>query len=426
MRFNSIKLVGGALIASGLLLTGCSDKTANTAADSSPSSAKTSVSARIPEGTSAAVIIRDNRTLDPVTAKIKGLQNVALLKEEMGLDNVQLRWAALTVGQINGDKAPDIGLAISFTHDAAKIVAGLEKMFMVMGQGKVFTASKFADLDGWSIDGKGKLPEDVKPCLASLDGEILLVGINQAMLENMIALYRDDKGGKDTSFTDISEQKDDVLGLKLTKIGATITKFISTRQLGKQIPVENASEIIAGLEDLVIRITAKDAALNLSVALKAANADDATQIRAPLQGGLAMVKSVASATIKEDKDLNRQADKILSVLDSLKVSSNGSTVELSAELPVDLLVFAIEEVEKNFLNYREDSQRTACISNLKQLEAASEIAKINGIKTPKMSDLVGKDKYIRTEPKCPSGGTYALPTTEDGVPTCTVEGHKIR
>lgn len=426
MRFNSIKLVGGALIASGLLLTGCSDKTANTAADSSPSSAKTSVSARIPEGTSAAVIIRDNRTLDPVTAKIKGLQNVALLKEEMGLDNVQLRWAALTVGQINGDKAPDIGLAISFTHDAAKIVAGLEKMFMVMGQGKVFTASKFADLDGWSIDGKGKLPEDVKPCLASLDGEILLVGINQAMLENMIALYRDDKGGKNTSFTDISEQNDDVLGLKLTKIGATITKFISTRQLGKQIPVENASEIIAGLEDLVIRITAKDAALNLSVALKAANADDAAQILAPLQAGLAMVKSGASAQIKEDKDLNRQADKILSVLDSLKVSSNGSTVELSAELPVDLLVFAIEEVEKNFLNYREDSQRTACISNLKQLEAASEMAKINGIKTPKMSDLVGKDKYIPTEPKCPSGGTYALPTTEDGVPTCTVKGHKIQ
>ena len=71
----------------------------------------------------------------------------------------------------------------------------------------------------------------------------------------------------------------------------------------------------------------------------------------------------------------------------------------------------------NFIKYRQNSQAAACVSNLKQIEAAVEQAKMAGGTPGAISDLVGANKYIKNEPKCPAGGTYALGTDETG-PTC--------
>ena len=74
----------------------------------------------------------------------------------------------------------------------------------------------------------------------------------------------------------------------------------------------------------------------------------------------------------------------------------------------------------NFVRYRSSSQANACISNLKQIQSAYEQAKMAGIASPEMTDLVGKDKYIKTQPLCPKTGTdtYKLPATDDANPTC--------
>lgn len=71
----------------------------------------------------------------------------------------------------------------------------------------------------------------------------------------------------------------------------------------------------------------------------------------------------------------------------------------------------------NFLKYRQNSQAAACVSNLKQIEAAAEQAKMAGTTPSAISDLVGATKYIKNEPKCPAGGKYDLGTDATG-PTC--------
>ena len=75
----------------------------------------------------------------------------------------------------------------------------------------------------------------------------------------------------------------------------------------------------------------------------------------------------------------------------------------------------------NFVRYRSSSQANACISNLKQIQSAYEQAKMAGIASPAMTDLVGKDKYIKTAPLCPktSTDTYSVPTDENANPTCS-------
>ena len=65
----------------------------------------------------------------------------------------------------------------------------------------------------------------------------------------------------------------------------------------------------------------------------------------------------------------------------------------------------------NFLKSREDSQKNACIANLKQIEGAIEQAKLAGKASPGYSDIVGAGKYIQSEPHCSidTTKTYAMP-----------------
>ena len=74
----------------------------------------------------------------------------------------------------------------------------------------------------------------------------------------------------------------------------------------------------------------------------------------------------------------------------------------------------------NFVRYRKTSQMNACISNLKQIQAAVEQAKMGGVATPGWTDIVGSDKYIKVTPTCPAGtATYGLPANDTDNPTCS-------
>ena len=79
----------------------------------------------------------------------------------------------------------------------------------------------------------------------------------------------------------------------------------------------------------------------------------------------------------------------------------------------------------NFVKARASSQVNACIANLKQIEGAKstwalEEKKVN-TDTPDATELYGDSLYIRTEPECPGGGTYAI-NTVSARPTCTLNG----
>jgi len=76
----------------------------------------------------------------------------------------------------------------------------------------------------------------------------------------------------------------------------------------------------------------------------------------------------------------------------------------------------------NFVKARTASQKSACIANLKQIEGAKATWALEQKKTnsdsPQDSELYGANNYIREQPFCPGGGTYAV-NNVDQKPTCT-------
>ena len=74
----------------------------------------------------------------------------------------------------------------------------------------------------------------------------------------------------------------------------------------------------------------------------------------------------------------------------------------------------------NFVKYRKSSQATACVSNLKQIQAAKEQWLMNNTTAPSMSDLTtGTDALLKSTPTCKAGGTYDVgDATTD--PSCSI------
>ena len=83
----------------------------------------------------------------------------------------------------------------------------------------------------------------------------------------------------------------------------------------------------------------------------------------------------------------------------------------------------------NFVKARKSAQRNSCIENLRQIEGAVEMAKMDGTTAPTADDIYGPGKNIKVAPKCPSTkADYPLDGTEDADwrPTCpnpTVNGN---
>ena len=77
----------------------------------------------------------------------------------------------------------------------------------------------------------------------------------------------------------------------------------------------------------------------------------------------------------------------------------------------------------NFVRYRKTAQMNACISNMKQIQAAVEQSKLAGHGISD-EDLYGDDKYIKVKPTCPGDKTKSYTVTEaDGVVTITCENN---
>jgi prepilin-type N-terminal cleavage/methylation domain-containing protein len=80
----------------------------------------------------------------------------------------------------------------------------------------------------------------------------------------------------------------------------------------------------------------------------------------------------------------------------------------------------------NFVKARAASQLNACIANLKQIDGAKATwaleQKQGNSGSPGVTDLYGSDQYIRTEPKCPGGGTYTIGIVQTR-PSCSLSGN---
>ena len=70
----------------------------------------------------------------------------------------------------------------------------------------------------------------------------------------------------------------------------------------------------------------------------------------------------------------------------------------------------------NFIKYRRSSQATACVSNLKQIQAAKEQCLMAG--DTAFAKLYGATGYIKVAPTCPAGGSYETGSANVD-PTCS-------
>lgn len=83
-----------------------------------------------------------------------------------------------------------------------------------------------------------------------------------------------------------------------------------------------------------------------------------------------------------------------------------------------------------YFKARTESNRNACVENLRHIESAVEQAKTAGIAAPERKDIVGNTLYLKTMPQCPTiksdyavGGTGAT----DWRPACpgSIPGHAL-
>ena len=75
----------------------------------------------------------------------------------------------------------------------------------------------------------------------------------------------------------------------------------------------------------------------------------------------------------------------------------------------------------NFLKSRIESQKNACIANMKQINGAVEQAKLAGIPAPTAAEIIGPLLYIKVMPNCPAvDQPYAIDGTADAawLPAC--------
>ena len=80
----------------------------------------------------------------------------------------------------------------------------------------------------------------------------------------------------------------------------------------------------------------------------------------------------------------------------------------------------------NFVKARTQSQRAACVMNLRAMEGSKATWALEQKKgnsdVPTDADLFGADKYIREKPSCPGNGTYSLNDVATK-PACSVADH---
>lgn len=121
---------------------------------------------------------------------------------------------------------------------------------------------------------------------------------------------------------------------------------------------------------------------------------------------------------------------------TMKNTNKGFTlVEIMIVVAIIAILAAI--AIPNFLKYRTESRKNACIQNMKQLQTAAEswrTAENDPTGVPAVSDLVGTEstKFIRKEASvftCPEGGDYTISTVDGGALTVScghsTDGHNL-
>ena len=331
-------------------IAGCDQKTKEYAGPKVAEGAVVALAGRKADATSLAPLVKQYK-LDGVISPEKMEQlpdKVKGLVKELEIDKLDVKWTAASVGDLSvvaKDAVPEIGIAMAVTLDLDKFVAAVDKKCKEEKEDVSFNKTTISGVQAYEIVSKKN--KGVVPCVASLDGKLVLFASSADGLAKQIALYRDGKGAS-ADFGAFALGANDLIRVKAVKVGENVKKSIPDQKMleGLKDLLPDGDKLVLGLGsvDLALSASADGKDVKLDLAVETASDADATKLATLVQSSMAPLTMM----VKDAKDDGMKL--AAGVLKSVKVEGKGKVASLSAACPADdLIKFVSEQKKKNLI-----------------------------------------------------------------------------
>ena len=330
-------------------IAGCDQKTKEYAGPKVAEGAVVALAGRKADATSLAPLVKQYK-LDGVISPEKMEQlpdKVKDLVKELEIDKLDVKWTAASVGDLSvvaKDAVPEIGIAMAVTLDLDKFVAAVDKKCKEEKEDVSFNKTTISGVQAYEIVSKKN--KGVVPCVASLDGKLVLFASSADGLAKQIALYRDGKG-ESKDFGAFALGANDLIRVKAVKVGENVKKSIPDQKMleGLKDLLPDGDKLVLGLGsvDLAISASADGKDVKLDLAVETASDADATKLTTLVQSSMAPLTMM----VKDAKDDGMKL--AAGVLKSVKVEGKGKVASLSAACPADDLIKFVSEQKKNLI-----------------------------------------------------------------------------
>ena len=330
-------------------IAGCDQKTTEYAGPKVAEGAVVALAGRKADATSLAPLVKQYK-LDGVISPEKMEQlpdKVKDLVKELEIDKLDVKWTAASVGDLSvvaKDAVPEIGIAMAVTLDLDKFVAAVDKKCKEEKEDVSFNKTTISGVQAYEIVSKKN--KGVVPCVASLDGKLVLFASSADGLAKQIALYRDGKG-ESKDFGAFALGANDLIRVKAVKVGENVKKSIPDQKMleGLKDLLPDGDKLVLGLGsvDLALSASADGKDVKLDLAVETASDADATKLATLVQSSMAPLTMM----VKDAKDDGMKL--AAGVLKSVKVEGKGKVASLSAACPADDLIKFVSEQKKNLI-----------------------------------------------------------------------------
>ena len=263
---------------------------------------------------------------------------------ENGLYDVNMRWGVFSMdafsivkGEIRAQKG--LSLAIAGNFDLEKIVKGVhEKSLRPLCDNVDFEVMTVAGEKAWRVRLLDtKMAKEFKetgmdPCMASLDGQLVLVAQSPEVLAQLIRLYRHGEGKGDV-LGDFPVGTD-LMRVFVSDVGRCVQESAGDKlqQLNETIP--NGDKIVAGLKTLAVDVKASPEGKlqRISIILDAASEQDADVLRTFAKAGLTVLRAQMaekkSRVNVEDRPFSLQ---VMKILEGVTINGENGRIEFSSD-----------------------------------------------------------------------------------------------
>ena len=261
---------------------------------------------------------------------------------ENGLYDADLRWGVLSMDNLlyeKGELKPQgLSLAVAGNIDLGKIIKGVrEKSLTPFCDMVGFEEMTVADEKAWRV-----MPLDAEvaksfkemamdPCVASLDGQLVLVAQSPETLARQIRLYRHGEGKGDALGNFPSGT--DFMRVHVSDIGRIVRDCAGDelQDVNKVIP--NGDKVVTGLKTLAVDIKASsEGALQPSLALDAASEQDADVLRTFAKTGLMSLRAqMVEASPDVDVEDYPLIPHMTKLLEGVKICGENGRIEVAPD-----------------------------------------------------------------------------------------------